>query len=206
YFHPYETSGLIWPKIFHRIIIGLYIYQLMMIGYLSLRNRYEMAASLFPLLVVTTLYWYYVNEAYARIAAFIPLKTLKEEENLDDSSFATSTPNSPKPSDNESSQITFHNIFDKGKMNSLSDMEIYRAAPDLYTDYIQPPMTLYDGVLNTGMRNYDAPALVGILPWLWLPVKRDKTNEVNKPGFFRRLLGFNKINQSIADEEHEPLL
>ncbi|CAG8724209.1 1375_t:CDS:1 [Racocetra fulgida] len=164
-----------------------------------------MAVSLFPLLVVTTLYWYYVNEAYARITAFIPLKTLKEEENIENSSFAPSTSNSPKPSDNESSQITFPNT-DKGKMNSLSDMEIYRAAPDLYTDYIQPPMTLYDGVLNTGMREFGAPALVGKLPWLWLPVKRDKTNEVNKPGFFHRLLGLNKSNQSIADEEREPLL
>ncbi|CAG8672498.1 16389_t:CDS:10 [Cetraspora pellucida] len=178
YFHPYETSGLVWPKIFHRIIIGLYIYQLMMIGYLSLRNRYDMAFSLFPLLVVTTLYWYYVNEAYARMVAFIPLKTLREEGRIvdDDSSFAPSTSNSPNPSNNESSQITSPNV-DKGKINSLSDMEIYRAAPDLYTDYSQPPMTLYDGVLNTGMRNYDAPALVGILPWLWLPVKRDKPNE-----------------------------
>ncbi|KAF0519158.1 DUF221-domain-containing protein [Gigaspora margarita] len=187
YFHPYETSGLVWPKIFNRIITGLYIYQLMMIGYLSLRNCIYMALSLTPLLVVTAIYYYYVNEAYARIAAFVPLNTLRED-TADDSSSTPST--------------------SRNKMNIRSDIEIYHADPELYTDYSQPPMTLYNGVLNTGMENlenYGAPALVGKLPWLWLPLKGDKA-EINKPGFFRRLLGFNNKNDQPNDEERVPLL
>ncbi len=57
---------------------------------------------------------------------------------------------------------------------------------------LPPPMSLYDGVLNTGMRNYGPPALVGVLPWLWLPVKRVPSDEEATPGLINRLLGMNK--------------
>ncbi|RHZ47076.1 hypothetical protein Glove_593g9 [Diversispora epigaea] len=190
YFHPYSTHGLAWPKIFHRIIVGLYIFQTLMIGYLSMRKCYVMAGSLVPILVCTAVYHYYVNAAYNRIADFVPLQNLREEENK----LPTNSYNSSKD-----------NISD------VLEDDLYHAAPDLYTDYSQPPMTLYKGVLNTGMQNYGAPALVGILPWLWLPIKGTIPDEPQNPGFFRRLLGMNKkastqiVDRSVA-EESEPLL
>ncbi|CAG8434402.1 1370_t:CDS:10 [Diversispora eburnea] len=168
------------------IIVGLYIYQTLMIGYLSMRKCYVMAGSLVPILVCTAIYYYYVNAAYDRIAAFVPLQSLREEENI-------------LPTNS------------KEDVTDVLEDDLYHAAPDLYTDYSQPPMTLYKGVLNTGMQNYGPPALVGILPWLWLPVKGTIPDEPENPGFFRRLLGMNKkANTQIVDrtivEETEPLL
>ncbi|KAF9197158.1 hypothetical protein BGZ49_002561 [Haplosporangium sp. Z 27] len=52
----------------------------------------------------------------------------------------------------------------------------YQAIPDRYTDYQQPPMTLYPGVLNSGLRRYCHPALAGPLPTLWLPLKKRESS------------------------------
>ncbi|KAF9154100.1 hypothetical protein BG015_001860 [Linnemannia schmuckeri] len=57
----------------------------------------------------------------------------------------------------------------------------YQAIPDRYTDYRQPPMTLYPGVLNSGMRQYINPAISGPLPTLWLPLKKSSTGDGKKP-------------------------
>lgn len=51
------------------------------------------------------------------------------------------------------------------------DFDDYEAVPDKLTDYRQPPQTLNNGILDTGLRRYANPALVGVLPQLWLPVK-----------------------------------
>ncbi|CAB4386826.1 uncharacterized protein OCT59_010400 [Rhizophagus irregularis] len=205
YFHPYETAGLAWPKIFRRIIIGLYIYQIMMIGYFSLRNNYYLAAVVFPTLICTFVFFYYVNGAYERAAAFIPLKNLREEFNKVQTNTAdvTITPKSPENSNNPNENTNVNtdnpppsiNEEDTEEGHSQRDVledDLYHADPDLYTDYAQPPMTLYDGILNTGMRNYGPPALVGILPWLWLPVKRVPSDEASSLGVFHRILGMNK--------------
>ncbi|KAF9576342.1 hypothetical protein EC968_009316 [Mortierella alpina] len=55
---------------------------------------------------------------------------------------------------------------------STVEEDDYQAMPDRYTDYRQPPMTLFDGVLNSGMRHYNHPAIAGPLPTLWLPLKK----------------------------------
>ncbi|GJJ76715.1 calcium permeable stress-gated cation channel [Entomortierella parvispora] len=62
---------------------------------------------------------------------------------------------------------------------SVVDDDDYEAVPDRFTDYRQPPMTLYNGVLNSGMRHYCHPALAGPLPTLWLPLRRDEGPATN---------------------------
>ncbi|CAJ0888426.1 997_t:CDS:10 [Entrophospora sp. SA101] len=212
YFHPYETAGLAWPKIFRRITIGLYIYQIMMIGYLILKESYYLAVSVFPTLIMTAVFFYYVNTAYDRNAAYIPLKTLKDEEKKstintnDDVTFKQKTP------DNDTTTTTDENSNAK---DVLED-DLYHAEPDMYTDYSQPPMTLYKGVLNTGMRNYIAPALVGTLPWLWLPVKRPKVTKStgwlrNKIGIFKKYsrksnYGTSRSIDDVNDDSNDELI
>ncbi|KAI7816206.1 hypothetical protein BC939DRAFT_469949 [Gamsiella multidivaricata] len=55
---------------------------------------------------------------------------------------------------------------------SVVEDDDYQAIPDRYTDYRQPPMTLFPGVLNSGMRQYNHPAMAGPLPTLWLPLRK----------------------------------
>ncbi|KAF8935717.1 hypothetical protein BGZ52_006342 [Haplosporangium bisporale] len=62
---------------------------------------------------------------------------------------------------------------------SVVDDDDYQAIPDRYTDYRQPPMTLFAGVLNSGMRHYNHPAIAGPLPTLWLPLKKASADGKN---------------------------
>jgi len=57
-----------------------------------------------------------------------------------------------------------------------NDDTLYVAPEDERTDYSQPPMAnWYSGVLNTGKRRYGHPALNGVLPEPWLPLKKGQT-------------------------------
>ncbi|KAH7058463.1 hypothetical protein BKA57DRAFT_449336 [Linnemannia elongata] len=77
----------------------------------------------------------------------------------------------------------------------------YQAIPDRYTDYRQPPMTLYPGVLNSGMRQYLHPAISGPLPTLWLPLK--KTGDGKKPNRDEESqIGGGHGSDSDSDDEH----
>ncbi|CCO31546.1 putative membrane protein YLR241W [Rhizoctonia solani AG-1 IB] len=57
-----------------------------------------------------------------------------------------------------------------------NDETLYVAPEDERTDYSQQPMAnWYWGVLNTGRRRYGHPALTGVLPTPWLPLKKGQT-------------------------------
>ncbi|KAF9196968.1 hypothetical protein BGZ50_004555 [Haplosporangium sp. Z 11] len=77
---------------------------------------------------------------------------------------------------------------------NVVDEDDYQALPDRFTDYQQPPMTLYPGVLNSGMRHYCHPALAGPLPTLWLPLQK-------KEGDLSSGRGKNKKRPNVGDEE-----
>lgn len=54
------------------------------------------------------------------------------------------------------------------------EFDDYEAVADKSTDYRQPPQSLNAGILDTGLRRYGNPALVGVMPQLWLPVKANQ--------------------------------
>ncbi|KAG0206932.1 hypothetical protein BGX28_001735 [Mortierella sp. GBA30] len=87
---------------------------------------------------------------------------------------------------------------------SAVDEDDYQALPDRYTDYRQPPMTLYPGVLNSGMRQYNHPAIAGPLPTLWLPLKKG-TSEGKYPALHdeeSRVGGVHDSDSDMDDEHH----
>ncbi|KAJ1722263.1 hypothetical protein LPJ53_003305 [Coemansia erecta] len=52
------------------------------------------------------------------------------------------------------------------------DQREARIKPDAYTDFDQSPISLLDGVLDEGLAVYEHPYLIGHLPSLWLPMKK----------------------------------
>jgi hypothetical protein len=83
------------------------------------------------------------------------------------------------------------------------DEDDYEATPDHRTDYRQPPMQLNPGLLDTGLKKYGNPLLVGILPQLWLPVKKlDDEAPVAQPSHHHNLHHLpngGKVAQQLAE-------
>ncbi|CAG8434972.1 7713_t:CDS:10 [Ambispora gerdemannii] len=223
YFHPYESAGQAWPLIFRRVIVGLVIFQLMMTGFLALQQDFWLAGSIIPLLMMTGVFATYVSLAFKKSCEFLPLKMIREkqkklqtsaentEEDLNTTTTAPPNQSTIEPPHTESQNINNDETvvqsssasFSAHKHREILDDDLYQAESDLYTDYTQPPMTLYPGILNTGMRRYGPPALVGILPWVWLPVKRNESDIKSTPGFFRGLLGMHKKGEKPSSTEGE---
>ncbi|KAF9273235.1 hypothetical protein BGZ68_001684, partial [Mortierella alpina] len=86
---------------------------------------------------------------------------------------------------------------------STVEEDDYQAIPDRYTDYRQPPMTLFVGVLNSAMRHYNHPAIAGPLPTLWLPLKKG-TSDGKKPKRHdeESRIGGRHGQDSYSEDEH----
>jgi calcium permeable stress-gated cation channel len=74
---PQHATGGAWRLICYRITLGLCIFQVVMLGILSLRGAFYGAALVFPLIIFTAWYTYYFNHRYAPLTIFIALRSIK---------------------------------------------------------------------------------------------------------------------------------
>ena len=200
YFHSYEVAGRMWPMVFSRIIIGLIIFELTSAGLFLLNKSYPLAGLCVPLLFFTVAYKVVMDKAYQRSTQFLPLQLLSEKlgplttaigsrgvsTHSEESSIHPLVPNQQQGESSSSKQpivdsaptVTTSNssssrlaTLRNRKRRTVLDEDDYVAQPRKFTDFREPPMTLLDGILNTGMKQYGHPALLGVLPQIWLPVK-----------------------------------
>ncbi|CAO3588215.1 unnamed protein product [Absidia cylindrospora] len=212
YFRPYEAAGQLWTLVFPRIITGMIIFQLTMLGLFVLKNSYVLGGLCVPLIVLTLIFKFTIDAAYTRNSLHLPIQLLKEQTNMEedgddhnnmntgiDHSQATNgtigRPNiaqdrwiSALSSIQNSSRHRFDQInqqqqplVQSRQRHMILDEDNYRATPDNKTDYRQPPMFLNPGVLDTGLKWYGNPYLVGELPHLWLPVRSASPAETSHP-------------------------
>jgi hypothetical protein len=184
YFHSYEVAGRMWPLVFSRIILGLLIFELTSAGLFILNKSYPLAGLCLPLIILTVGFKLVMDAAYQRSTQYLPLQLLSEKlgpvttvvppENSNEPT--SSDPNSGNTNNKDrSNSIHPLNTDDIAKpprrRRTVLDEDDYVADPRKNTDFREPPMTLVDGILNTGMKRYGHPAMVGVLPQLWLPIK-----------------------------------
>lgn len=201
YFHSYEVAGRMWPLVFSRIIIGLLIFELTSAGLFILNKSYPLAAICVPLIILTVAYKFMMDKAYQKSTQFLPLQLLAEKLGPMTTIALQCHPHQTRDITSSPSTMEYANIHplsnaDKilaavpeiaathttgesstaavkknRKRRTVLDEDDYVADPRKFTDFKEPPMTLLDGILNTGMKQYGHPALLGVLPQLWLPVK-----------------------------------
>jgi hypothetical protein len=186
-----------WPLVFTRIIIGLLIFELTSAGLFTLNKSYPLAALCVPLIFLTVAYKFMMDKAYQKSTQFLPLNLLAEKlgpmttialecdplqtrdissspSTMDDINVhpLSNVKKEPTPAaahtTGESSTVA---VKKNRKRRTVLDEDDYVADPRKFTDFKEPPMTLLNGILNTGMKQYGHPALLGVLPQLWLPVK-----------------------------------
>ncbi|KAG7664852.1 uncharacterized protein J8A68_001610 [[Candida] subhashii] len=75
--HPPHSTGKVWPLVFRRIILGLIIFQITMVGTLALQEAFTCASSLAPLpLISLYLLWSFQNQ-YIPLSLFIALRAIE---------------------------------------------------------------------------------------------------------------------------------
>lgn len=75
--HPQHSTGKVWAIIINRLIIGLVLFELAMIGTLALENAVILAISLVPLIGATIWFYYRFEKFYKPLLYFIALRAVK---------------------------------------------------------------------------------------------------------------------------------
>lgn len=163
-----------WPLVFSRIIVGLLLFETLAAGLFVLNKAYTLALLCTPLVLMTLLFNFGVDQAYQKSTQYLPLQLLSER-------FGPLTTTVTAPPTRQSSpepipkrpQASSPPPALLRRRRTVLDEDDYEAQARKYTNFKEPPMTLLDGILNTGMKRYAHPAFLGVLPQLWLPIKAD---------------------------------
>lgn len=78
--HPPHSTGKVWPLVFRRIILGLILFQITMVGSLALQNAYTCATFLAPLPIITMYSLWNFQTNYIPLSNFIALRSIENEQ------------------------------------------------------------------------------------------------------------------------------
>ncbi|KAI0029909.1 hypothetical protein K488DRAFT_55341 [Vararia minispora EC-137] len=168
FYKPYESHGQAWPITFSRLIWGLVIFHVYMIGNFILTRSFILSSLVAPLIIGTVAWAWYIDQAFRPLSKYVSLSSVCEvQRGVETEEVMRLRAGHP---------VT----WSQSNLNRLryaqNDDTLYVAPEDDRTDYSQPPMAgWYYGVLNTGKRRYGHPALTGSLPQPWLPLKKGET-------------------------------
>ncbi|KAH8109916.1 DUF221-domain-containing protein [Phellopilus nigrolimitatus] len=168
FYKPYESQGQAWPITFTRLIWGIFIFQIFMTGIFLLKKGYVLSSLMVPLLIGTFIWSVYTASAFKALSENVNLSSVFEVQRGEDSAEVLRM--------RAGHPVTWSQSNLNRRRYAQNDETLYVAPEDERTDYSQPPMAnWYSGVLNTGRRRYGHPALNGVLPQPWLPLKKGQT-------------------------------
>ncbi|KAG0138431.1 hypothetical protein HOY82DRAFT_496220 [Tuber indicum] len=78
--HPQHSTGQAWSMIFYRVILGLFIFQLAMAGFLAINHAFTRSLLIVPLLFVGIWLAWMFSRIYVPLNKFIALKVVREPE------------------------------------------------------------------------------------------------------------------------------
>ncbi|KAI9280733.1 hypothetical protein BY458DRAFT_450940 [Sporodiniella umbellata] len=82
YFRPYEAAGRLWIMTVPRVIFGLVLFQLTMIGLFVVKSYYQLSIGCVPLIVLTVLFKISLDRAFLQNAQNLPLQMLQDDGKL----------------------------------------------------------------------------------------------------------------------------
>ncbi|KDQ10670.1 hypothetical protein BOTBODRAFT_35986 [Botryobasidium botryosum FD-172 SS1] len=168
FYKPYESRGQAWPITFVRLIWGVVIFQLFMTGIFTLEKSWIFTTTMLPLIAFTVYWGWSMNKSFAGLGQHTSLSSVFEVQRGEATGeVARLRAGYPVP--------WSQSVLNRRRY-AENDETLYVAPEDDRTDYSQPPMAnWYYGILNTGKRRYGHPALTGVLPQPWLPIKKGQT-------------------------------
>ncbi|SCV74453.1 BQ2448_8092 [Microbotryum intermedium] len=173
---PYESRGQGWPLAFNRSGWGLLIFQVFMLGLFTVRKAFLLSVLVVPLILGTSYTIYRLSQTYTPLSRFVNLSQACEVSHGATADIVKLRRGHPV------TRSQTHLSRGRYKHHSSTNEGVYVVARNEATDYDQPPLSdVYNGVLNTGARLYNHPALAGALPEPWLPVVKTKGDQVHVP-------------------------
>lgn len=168
FYKPYESQGQAWPITYTRLHWGIVIYLIFMSGIFILRKSYVLATLVVPLLVGTLFWAWHTEKKFKPMSKYVSLSSVFEVQRGEDTADVQRL--------RAGHPVTWSQSYLNHRRYAQNDDTLYVAPEDERTDYSQPPMgSWYAGVLNTGKRRYGHPALNGVLPQPWLPLKKGQS-------------------------------
>ncbi|KAG9047641.1 hypothetical protein FS837_001834 [Tulasnella sp. UAMH 9824] len=177
FYKPYESRGQAWPITFNRCIWGVVLFQILMTGIFGLKKKLIFTFLMAPLIAFTVYWGWTTDRDFGPLSSFVSLSSVFEVQR-GEATNEVAKMRMGHPVSMSSSTLN-------RRRYAQNDETLYVAPEEETTDYSQPPMTdWYYGVLNTGKRRYGHPALTGVLPQPWLPLKKGQTlgNYLNRRG------------------------
>ncbi|KAJ1305006.1 hypothetical protein OPQ81_000049 [Rhizoctonia solani] len=167
FYKPAESRGEAWPITFRRLMWGLTLFQTFMTGIFILKQSFVLASLMAPLIIGTMWWAWWINKEYVPLSTYVSLSAVCEVQRGTEEEI-----NRMRRGEAVSASQSHLNK----RRYAQNDETLYVAPEDQRTDYSQQPMAnWYWGVLNTGRRRYGHPALTGVLPTPWLPLKKGQT-------------------------------
>ncbi|QRW07106.1 membrane protein [Ceratobasidium sp. AG-Ba] len=167
FYKPAESRGEAWPITFRRLMWALTLFQTFMTGIFTLKKAYLLAVLMGPLLLGTLWWAWWMNKECAPLSTYVSLSAVCEVQRGTEEEVARMR---------RGEAVSASQSHLNKRRYAQNDETLYVAPEDERTDYSQQPMAnWYWGVLNTGRRRYGHPALTGVLPTPWLPLKKGQT-------------------------------
>ncbi|KIJ56329.1 hypothetical protein M422DRAFT_219460 [Sphaerobolus stellatus SS14] len=177
FYKPYESHGQAWPITCHRLLWGILIFQTFMTGIFTLNKFLVLSGLMTPLIAFTLYCGWTMDKEFQPLSNYVSLSSTFEVQRGEDSDDVLRL--------RAGHPVTLSQSNLSRRRYAQNDETLYVAPEDDRTDYSQPPMQgWYPGVLNTGKRRYGHPALTGVLPQPWLPIKKGQSlaNRIDRDG------------------------
>ncbi|KAH9060511.1 DUF221-domain-containing protein [Lactarius vividus] len=162
FYKPYESQGQAWPITFTRLIWGVLIFLVFMSGNFVLKRSFILSSLVAPLFLFTVAWSIHISNSFYGLTKFVNLSAVFEvqrgEETEEVVRLRTGHP------------VSWSQSNLNRRRYAQNDEILYVAPEDDHTDYSQPPMANC-----TGKKRYGHPALTGLLPQPWLPLKKGET-------------------------------
>lgn len=78
FYKPYESHGQAWPITFNRLVWGVIIFQVFMIGVFSLSKSFVLSSLMVPMLIFTVWWAWYMDTRFTPLSQFINLDSVYE--------------------------------------------------------------------------------------------------------------------------------
>ncbi|KAA1085271.1 hypothetical protein PGT21_001349 [Puccinia graminis f. sp. tritici] len=179
YYRAFESQGQAWPIACNRIGWALIIFQVFMLGLLSLRQVFLLSTLVIPLILYTIQQLIRLESVYGRHSQFTSLSQLREAQRKEDEDDGLGEEDRiestlrPSPSHRtkfssasrlRKSSVTQSQTNLNVKRYNHKDETLFIPGETEFTDNSEPPMsTVYWGILDTGTNRYAHPASENLL-------------------------------------------